>query len=118
MDGLLLGIVLYVVMGAAAYAAVSAPTAEDVPMWKLLTGLAVAGAILGLGKLLASSEKLTLRLILGRAIVSGGLAVGAGAVLTFIPNLPVLALCGIAAVSAVLGEQFLERVLNSKFNVR
>lgn len=92
----------------------AAPVYEGIPVWKLLAGIAIGGALIGLGRLLVSGEKLTLRLILGRSIVSGGLAVAAGAVLTVIPNIPVLALCGLAAACAVLGEQFLERLLNKK----
>jgi energy-converting hydrogenase Eha subunit E len=34
--------------------------------------------------------------------------------LAFFTNLHVLALCGFAAVCAVLGEQFLEKVINER----
>lgn len=111
MDWLILLAALVIPMSA--WAAI-APAYEGIPLVKLLGGLALGGALIGLGRLLASGEKLTLRLVLGRSIVSGGLAVAAGAVLTVIPNLPVLALCGLSAACAVLGEQFLEKLISKR----
>lgn len=70
------------------------------------------GAVIGLGRLLASNEKFTWRLAIGRAIVSAGLSVAAGALLAFIPGLNQMALMGLAAASAVLGEQFLEQLIH------
>jgi hypothetical protein len=113
METLLIALLVYLVTGGVAYAATAESVARGEDVWKLLAGLAITGAVLGLGKLLASSEKLTARLIIGRAIVSGGLAVGAGSLLAFIDGLHVIALCGFAAVIAVLGEQFVERLINS-----
>ncbi|SPA50617.1 holin [Cupriavidus taiwanensis] len=77
----------------------------------LLTGM---GVIIGLGKLLASNERFTWRLAIGRSIISAGLAVAAGSLLAFIPGLSQMALLGLAAASAVLGEQFLEKVIHLK----
>ncbi|AMR79462.1 hypothetical protein [Cupriavidus nantongensis] len=77
----------------------------------LLTGM---GIIIGLGKLLASNERFTWRLAIGRSIISAGLAVAAGSLLAFIPGLSQMALLGLAAASAVLGEQFLEKVIHLK----
>jgi membrane protein implicated in regulation of membrane protease activity len=117
MEALVVGAVVYIVTGAltiAVAAHTSAVSDHDGLPWKLLAVLATAGALLGLGKLLASKEQLTPRLMLGRAIVSGGLAVAAGAALAFIPNLSVLAVCGLAAVFAVLGEQYVEKLLNDR----
>lgn len=120
MSTLLLIAALYVATAVPAHAAVTAAVEAaayaGIPLWKLLAGLAMGGAVLGLGRLLGSGEKITLRLALGRGIVSGGLAVGAGAALTVIPSLPLFAVCGLAALSAVLGEQFLERFINSKLD--
>ena len=81
---------------------------------KLLGLIAGLGLLVGLGKLLASKEPLTWRLVFGRAIVSAGLAVAAAAFLAFIPGLSQTALIGLASATSVLGEQFLERILNSK----
>ncbi|WP_197341615.1 holin [Ralstonia solanacearum] len=78
----------------------------------LLGVLVSMGIIIGLGKLLASNEKFTWRLAVGRAIVSAGLSVAAGSILAFIPGLSQMAVIGIAAASAVLGEQFLEKLIH------
>lgn len=86
----------------------------DLSFSKLLALVAGLGVLIGLGKLLASKEDLTWRLVLGRAIVSAGLAVASAAFLAFIPGLSQMALVGLASASAVLGEQFLERLLNAK----
>ncbi|KVU68946.1 hypothetical protein WK72_14580 [Burkholderia ubonensis] len=70
------------------------------------------GVIIGLGKLLASNEKFTWRLAIGRAIVSAGLAVAAGSLLAFVPGMSQMAVLGLAAASSVLGEQFLEKLIH------
>jgi hypothetical protein len=115
METLIWGAIVYLLAGAAAHAA-SRISGDDENSWGLAGVLALAGAILGIGRLLASDSKLTLRLMAGRAIVAGGLAVGAGSLLAFFTNLHVLALCGFAAVCAVLGEQFLEKVINERLS--
>ena len=38
----------------------------------------LVGIIIGVGQLLASNERITLRLLLGRALSTGGLAMAAG----------------------------------------
>lgn len=81
---------------------------------QLLAVLVGMGVIIGLGKLLASDEKFTWRLALGRAIVSAGLSVAAGAIIAFIPGLNQMAILGLAAASAVLGEQFIEKLIHLK----
>jgi hypothetical protein len=73
------------------------------------------GAGIGLGQLLATKEPLTWRLVLGRAIVSGGLGLAAAAVLSFMPALPFAAQLGLAATSASLGTSFLEKMVNRVF---
>ncbi|HEF4732925.1 hypothetical protein [Burkholderia multivorans] len=70
------------------------------------------GVVIGLGKLLASNEKFTWRLAIGRSIVSAGLAVAAGSLLAFIPGMSQMAVIGLAAASSVLGEQFLEKLIH------
>lgn len=81
---------------------------------QLLAVLVGMGVIIGLGKLLASDEKFTWRLAIGRAIVSAGLSVAAGAIIAFIPGLNQMAILGLAAASAVLGEQFIEKLIHLK----
>lgn len=70
------------------------------------------GAGIGLGQLLATKEPLTWRLVIGRAIVSGGIGLSAAAVLSFMPSLPFAAQLGIAATLASLGTSALEKLLN------
>lgn len=81
---------------------------------QFLAVLVGMGVIIGLGKLLASDEKFTWRLAIGRAIVSAGLSVAAGAIIAFIPGLNQMAVLGLAAASAVLGEQFIEKLIHLK----
>lgn len=73
------------------------------------------GLLIGLGQLLASEEKLTARIIVGRAFSSAGLSLGAGAILIHIPDIPLLALIGVSALIASLGTSFLEKFLNTYF---
>lgn len=75
--------------------------------------LLLVGGFIGLGQLLASTEKLTGRIIVGRMLSSGGLALCAGSMLQMYPNIDPLALVGIAAVIASLGTSFLEKVVSS-----
>jgi hypothetical protein len=81
---------------------------------QLLLVLVGMGVVIGVGKLLASDEKFSWRLAIGRAIVSAGLSVAAGALIAFIPGLNQMALIGLAAASAVIGEQFLEKLIHLK----
>ena len=77
---------------------------------KLLTSLGVAGAVIGIGQLLSGGERLTLRLALGRAIVSGGLGMCAGASAIIFPELSFPATVGMAAVLSSLGTSAIERL--------
>lgn len=70
----------------------------------------LVGISIGVGQLLASNEVLTPRIVLGRALSTGGIAMASGAVLVWIPDLPLLGQIGIAAVLASLGTSGLERV--------
>jgi CHASE2 domain-containing sensor protein len=72
--------------------------------------LAAVGAAVGLGQLLASSEKLTKRIVFGRAIVSAGIGASSAAALVLWPELPMAAQLGIAAALASLGTSALERL--------
>jgi hypothetical protein len=82
---------------------------------EVLALIVVTGALIGLGQLLASTEKLTSRIVIGRMLSSGGLALCAASVLQYYPNIDPLALAGIAAVFASLGTSALERII-SNFN--
>lgn len=71
----------------------------------------LAGAAIGLGQLLLSTEKLTWRLAIGRAIVSTGLALSGFAVLAWASDLPSTAILGISCLIASLGTTGLERLV-------
>lgn len=73
--------------------------------------LAMAGLITGLGNLLASSEVLTWRIVVGRAISSAGLGASAGFALQFAPDMPLPAIVGLACILASLGTSGLEKLL-------
>ena len=80
--------------------------------------LAGAGIVAGLGQLLASSEKLTARIVIGRAMSSAALGVTAGTALTWIPNMPIEASMGLACLIASLGTSGLERLLQKFLETR
>ena len=77
----------------------------------LLATLATVGAVIGLGQLLASSEELKLRRVMGRCIASAALGACAPLILVFSPeaSMPVVFALGCALVS--LGVSGLERVI-------
>ena len=70
----------------------------------------VIGISIGLGQLLASPERLTKRIIIGRALSTGGLSMAAGLVLVWVPDLPLVGQIGAAAGLASLGTSGLERM--------
>lgn len=74
------------------------------------------GVSIGLGQLLNSSEKLTARLIIGRALSTGGLSMAAGLAIVLVPDLPLVAQLGAAAALASLGTSGLERMFQTFMN--
>lgn len=77
---------------------------------KIATSLGFVGLIVGIGQLLASTERLTMRIIVGRALSSAGLGASSSAMLVLIPDLPIAAQLGCAALFASLGTSFIERM--------
>lgn len=77
--------------------------------------LAGVGGVAGFGKLLASGEKLTARIVIGRCLSSCGLGASAAAAVTVFPGLPFVAQLGIAAGLASLGTSALEVLFNKYF---
>lgn len=82
-----------------------------------LITIAALGVAIGLGKLLLTSTPLQPRLLIGTALVSGGIALGALAVLAVIPGLSFAAQIGLAAAGSVLGVVFLEQATNRIFGI-
>lgn len=77
---------------------------------KLLASLGLVGAALGLGQLLASGDKITARVVLARAICSGGLGLCSAAATLIFPTLTFTASVGLACVLASLGTSAIERL--------
>lgn len=80
--------------------------------------IAVAGLVAGLGQLLASAEKLTVRIVIGRAMSSAALGVTSGMALAWIPDLPLTAMMGLSCTIASLGTSGLERLLQKFLETR
>jgi hypothetical protein len=78
---------------------------------QFLSAATLMGALIGLGQLLNSQEKLTWRVIVGRAMVSAGLAACAPVLLLFFPAMPPMAEFAIAAVFASLGTSGLQLIV-------
>lgn len=70
------------------------------------------GALIGIGQLLLGDADLRARRVIGRALVSGGIATAAGAVLVWIPDVAPGAMYGVAAALASLGTSGLERLVD------
>lgn len=83
-----------------------------------VAALLAIGALIGLGKLLASDEPVTLRKALGHSIVSAGLGGSAALILIPLPDvpLPVLigAACGLASMGASTIALLLQRYIDKR----
>ena len=79
--------------------------------WMSHAWLWVIGACIGLGQLLASDAALSWRVVIGRALVSGGLGTAAGLILLAFDTVPSVALFAAAAALASVGTSVIERML-------
>ena len=79
--------------------------------YQFFTWAAVLGGLISLGQILDSTEKLTFRVIAGRALVSAGLAAMAPALLAWFPDMPRVAEFAFAAVFASLGTSGLQLII-------
>ncbi|ELX2271371.1 TPA: holin [Yersinia enterocolitica] len=75
---------------------------------KAIISLGVIGALLALGKILASDEPITARRFIGRIILGSGASMAAAAALVWVPGLPPLAINGLGAAIGIAGYQALE----------
>lgn len=71
---------------------------------------AVIGLVLGWGQSKAQREKDT-GVVVGRSICVAGMAMAAGTVLIWVPQLPIVGQIGVASLLASLGTSGLERML-------
>ena len=67
------------------------------------------GVVVGIGNLLSTGVEHELRVVVGRAIVSGGLGMASGAILIWLPDVTLIAQLGLAATLASLGTSGIER---------
>ncbi|MSE15525.1 holin [Pantoea agglomerans] len=81
---------------------------------KTLMQLLLIGGVIALGKVLASNEKITPRLIAGRVILGSAISVAAGAALVQFPDMSPLAVNGVGAGLGILGYQFCEMWLRRR----
>lgn len=72
------------------------------------------GALIGIAKLLVSSDELTFRLIAGRAVLGSATTMVAGIALVQIPNLDPIALLGIGSALGIVGSQYIELLLRRR----
>lgn len=75
---------------------------------KTVIWLLLMGAIIGIGKLLAGSEPITWRLVIGRMILGSATTTVAGVVLLTIPNIHPVALLAIGSALGIAGSQVIE----------
>ena len=90
---------------------------QEYNVWQLFGAMSMIGIITALGQLLASEEKLTCRIIIGRTLSSVGLAISSGAIMLWFTNPHPLALIGVSAGVASLGTSFLERIIQKKLGI-
>lgn len=89
---------------------------EEQQVTKTVAVLGLAGFIAGLGTLLASDEKLTVRIIVGRAISSVALGVTSSITLLWYPDITLETKVAIACGIASLGTSGLERLYQKFWN--
>lgn len=85
------------------------------PILKHLGMLATVGVVVGLGTALAEMPKLPTRVVFGRALTSAGMGVAAGGVLSWMPDMPLIAQCAVAAGMASLGTSGVTAMLQRVF---
>lgn len=87
----------------------------EVPEWaRPLAGLMGMGALIAVAKLLVSSDQITFRVVIGRAILGAATSTMAGLVLLQVPNIPPLALIAIGSALGIVGSQYVEKALRAK----
>lgn len=77
----------------------------------LLAWLIGTGGVIALGKLLASSEPITLRLALGRIILGSAVSSVAGLILLHFDDVHDLAIIGLASALGIAGHTALEAAI-------
>ncbi|MCA7001650.1 phage holin family protein [Dickeya solani] len=81
---------------------------------KSIITLFIIGVLIAVGKVLAGSEPITLRLFVGRVLLGGFVSVMAGAALVQFPTLSPLAINGIGAALGIAGYQTVELLIQRR----
>lgn len=84
------------------------------PHEKIMVTLAGIGGLIGLAKVLESTEPLTTRLIIGRVILGAAVSMCAGAALIQFPDMPPIAINGVGAALGIVGYQAVELWLRKR----
>jgi hypothetical protein len=99
------------------YSGIMAPKRVDIAFFSWSV---ILGGLIGLGQILDSSERLSWRIVVGRALVSAGLASMAPVLLVWLPGMPRTAEFAAAAVLASAGtsglQMLVRRLLTGKAN--
>ncbi|RQM39359.1 phage holin family protein [Erwinia psidii] len=80
----------------------------------LFTKLILIGAVIGIGQVLVSNERITLRLALGRIILGSAVALVAGVLLLQFEDIPELAVIGVACALGIAGHTAIEAAVKSR----
>lgn len=83
---------------------------------KTLLTLFIVGGLIGMSRLLVSSDPLSVRLIVGRTILGSATSSIAGVVLIQFPTLSPIALVAIACALGILGSTYIEEYLKKNVN--
>ena len=88
--------------------------------WGFVATLAALLGLVAVGKLLAVPEQvITARVLVGRVIVTVALGLGvAYSLAVWLPNMNQESLLGVAILTAVLGEAFVETAINRVMGVK
>jgi hypothetical protein len=66
------------------------------------------------GQMLLSDDPLTWKKIVGKAVVGGGLGMSAYGLLVWFPNLPPIAVCGIACALSIAGAEGILKLIKER----
>ena len=75
--------------------------------------LVAIGVISYFGKLLYSKQRLSMRNIIGAGIIGGGLGTIAATALLWFPNIPFIAMAGVAAAIATVGHEMFKEIVEA-----
>ncbi|ACS85897.1 phage holin family protein [Musicola paradisiaca] len=81
---------------------------------KNLISLFIIGMLIAVGKVLAGSEPITLRLFVGRVLLGGFVSMMAGIALVQFPDLSPVAINGIGAALGIAGYQTIELIIQRR----